>query len=77
MVRGLVLVQLVAGEEKQALSKISKIKGVKSVDGVFGSWDAIVEVEAQGIEDLAKFICGKIRKIEGVANTETLIRVSL
>ncbi len=77
MVKAVVLVQLVAGEEKQALSRISKLKGVKSVDGVFGSWDAIVEVESESIEELAKFVCSKIRKIEGVANTETLIKVSL
>jgi len=68
---------LMPGEEKNTISKISKIKGVKKVSGVFGSWDAILEVESKTVEELAHLIVSKIRKLQGVANTETLIEVKL
>ena len=39
MVTGLVLVRLMAGQEKQALAKIHKTEGVSHVTAVFGRWD--------------------------------------
>lgn len=73
----MVLLQLAAGKEKLVISRVARVKGVKKVSGVFGSWDAVAEVQANNIETLAKVICSRIRKIKGVSNTETLIEVKL
>jgi len=77
MVKGLVLVKLTPGDEKQALDTIKKVEGVQDVTGTFGPWDAIATVEGNDLENLAKVVVGKIRAIRGVDNTETLIEVKI
>ena len=77
MTTGLVLVKLVPGKEKQALARIKKINGVKGVTGTFGSWDAIATVAGKNLETLAQVVVGRIRGVNGVKNTETLIEVKI
>ena len=50
-----------------------KIKGVKSVYGVFGRYDLVVNVEAKDLEELSRIIMDKMRAIPGVMETESLI----
>lgn len=75
MVNGLIMLKLAAGKETRCVQKISNIKGVKSVIGTFGSWDAVAHVEAGSLDSLAALVVSKIRAIEGVRSTETLIEV--
>lgn len=75
MLNGLVLLKLVAGKETRALQKIARIKGVKSVIGAFGSWDAVAHTEAGSLDSLAALVVSKIRSTDGVSSTETLIEV--
>lgn len=77
MVGGIVLVRLKAGKEKQALEKIRRIEGVSHVTGVFGRWDLIVDVEATTLQELTELVVSKIRSVDGVENTETLLTTAL
>lgn len=77
MVKGLVLVRLIPGDERQALEQIRGIEGVKGLTATFGPWDAIATVESKDLENLAQVVVGKIRAVRGVANTETLIEVKI
>jgi len=58
---------------KSAKEEMSKIKGVKSVYGVFGRYDLMVSVEARDLEELSRIIMDKMRAIPGVMATESLI----
>jgi DNA-binding Lrp family transcriptional regulator len=75
MVNGLVLMKLQAGKEVRCLQKVRSVKGVKTIVGTFGSWDAIAHVEAGSLDSLAALVVSKIRAIDGVQTTETLIEV--
>ena len=77
MSTGVVLIKLTPGEEKQALTSIKKISGVKDVTGTFGSWDAVAAVGGKDLETLAQVVVSNIRAIRGVGNTETLIEVKI
>ena len=77
MVMAFVLIRVGAGEHlsfmKSVKEEIAKIKGVKKVYEVFGRYDLITLLEAPTLEELSATITDKIRAIEGVQTTESLI----
>lgn len=77
MVMAFVLIRVGAGEHlsfvKSVKEEIAKIKGVKKVYAVFGRYDLIVLLEAPTLEELSATITDKIRALEGVQTTESLI----
>jgi DNA-binding Lrp family transcriptional regulator len=77
MVTAIVLVKLQAGKEKSALLKIKEIKGVSHVTAVFGRWDLVIDVESIDLSTLTNVVVSKIRKVQGVNTTETLITIAI
>jgi DNA-binding Lrp family transcriptional regulator len=77
MVTAFILVKVGTGEQlnfvKSVKEEISKIKGVAKVYGVFGRYDLLVQVEATALEDLSRTVIDKVRAINGVLSTESLI----
>jgi len=77
VVMAFVLIRVGAGEHlsfvKSVKEEIAKIKGVKKVYAVFGRYDLIVLLEAPTLEELSATITDKIRALEGVQTTESLI----
>ena len=45
--------------------------------GTFGSWDAVLQAEADTIDKLSGLIVREIRGIHGVQTTETLVTTNL
>jgi len=74
---GLVLIRLEAGKEEAVLSKIKDIKGINKVQAVFGRWDLVATVEAPDLGSLSSLVIKKIRAIDGVSATETLVSTVL
>lgn len=77
MIKGYVLVRLLPGLEADALQQIRVIPGVEDLVLVFGSWDAVVQVEAKTLSALSRLVIGQIRGIHGVQATETLVAAEL
>ena len=77
MVTGLVLVRLMAGQEKQALDKIKQTEGVAHVTAVFGRWDLVLDIETKDLFTLSNVIVRDIRAIPGVMSTESLITTAI
>jgi DNA-binding Lrp family transcriptional regulator len=77
MVTGLVLVRLMAGQEKQALGKIKQTEGVAHVTAVFGRWDLVLDIETKDLFTLSNVIVRDIRAIPGVMSTESLITTAI
>ena len=73
MVKGYVLIRLLPGMEADAIQQIQVIPGVQDIVLVFGSWDAVVQVEAKTLNALSRLVIGQIRGIRGVQATETLV----
>jgi len=77
MVTAFILVKVGTGEQlnfvKSVKEEISKIKGVAKVYGVFGRYDLIAQVEAPTLEELSRIIIDKMRAINGVLSTESLV----
>jgi DNA-binding Lrp family transcriptional regulator len=77
MIRAYVMIKVGAGEyfsvEKTIKEEISKVPGIKKVDGVFGRFDMIAEVEAKDASELSRLVTDKIKAISCVVSTETFI----
>ncbi len=76
MVSAFVLIKT-AGSIEPIIAGIKKIKGVKGISPVTGPYDLIVEVEADDVNSLAKVVVSKIRKLKGITDTLTCIKVEL
>jgi len=77
MVRAYVMIKVGAGEcfsvEKTIREEIAKLPGIKRVDGIFGRFDIIAEVEAKDTNELSRIVTDKIKAIQSVVSTETFM----
>jgi DNA-binding Lrp family transcriptional regulator len=51
------------------------MEGIKEVHGTFGAYDILVKVMADKVEPLREIITWKIRKIEKIRSTLTLMAI--
>lgn len=63
------------GVEEEFLEQIRAIEGVKKAESVYGMYDFIAEVEADTMEKLKEIITWKIRRLEHVRSSVTLVVV--
>ncbi len=63
------------GYSRTVLEKISKMKGIKDADLLFGDFDAIVRLDMPKIHDIENTVMEEIHLIAGVESTLTLLCV--
>jgi len=68
-----VLVNCDLGFDAEIIDEIKQVKDVKEVHWVFGAHDILVKVESDSGESLRETITWKIRKINRVRSTLTLM----
>jgi DNA-binding Lrp family transcriptional regulator len=73
MVSAYVLINCDMGSEESVINDLKSIIGVKNVNGIFGAYDIIAEVQTPTVDDLRETITMKIRKISGTRSTLTLM----
>ncbi len=71
MVAG-VLIRTVPQKSKDVYSKLKNMEGIANIVRVFGRYDYVLMIRALDIDAAGKLV-SKIREIEGVCYTETLI----
>ena len=75
MAKAYVLINCELGSEENVISQIKTIEGVKEVHGTFGAYDILVKIESDRVETLREVITWKIRKIEHIRSTLTLMGI--
>ena len=75
MPKSYVLINCNIGSEETVISQLKEIDLVKEVHGTFGAYDIVVLVEADTVELLRETISWKIRKIEKIRSTLTLMGI--
>ncbi len=68
-----VLISVEIGVSEEVLRELRGMPEVKESYGVYGVYDIIVKVEAEDIPSLKDVISSKIRRIDRVRNTVTMI----
>ncbi len=76
MISAYVLINCDIGSEEDVISRLKTIDGVKDVHGTFGAYDIIAKVESDNQETLRDTIAWKIRKIERIRSTLTLMTIA-
>jgi DNA-binding Lrp family transcriptional regulator len=61
------------GAEAIIIEGVKSLDSVKEVSGVFGNYDVIVKIECPNIDDMRETIAKKIRQLEKVRCTTTLM----
>ncbi len=73
MVTAYVLINSDLGYEEEIIEELKHLSDVKEVLGTFGAYDIIVKVESANVENLRETITWKIRRIDKVRSTLTLL----
>jgi len=75
MATAYVLINCELGSEEAIISQLKAIPGVKEVHGTFGAYDILAKIESPTVEALREVITWKIRKIEKIRSTLTLMGI--
>ena len=68
-----VLINCDLGFEEQIIEELKQIANVKEAHGILGAYDILAKVESANVKNLRDTITWKIRKLNRVRSTLTLI----
>lgn len=71
-----VLINTEIGAEEEILQELRKIPNVKEAYVVYGVYDIIAKVEAENMDKLKEIISWKIRRLDRVRSTLTMLVVT-
>ncbi len=70
-----VLMNAELGKENDIVNEIKKIPNVKEVYPVYGVYDVLMIIESASMDALRETITSKVRKLDGIKSTLTIIIV--
>jgi DNA-binding Lrp family transcriptional regulator len=73
MPKAFVLINVESGSEEEVLSQIKKNEGVEEAYYSYGVYDIIAKIKAETMEKLREAVSQKMRNINKVRSTLTLI----
>lgn len=68
-----VLINTVVGQEEVVFEACNKVEGVVEAHKVYGVYDLILKVVAEDLSELKDIISWKLRRIDNVRSTLTMI----
>ena len=71
--KAFVLVETAVGRNKEVITTLRQLEGVKSVDMVTGPYDVIALIEAETLSDIGDLVTDKIHPIAGISRTVTCL----
>ena len=73
MVRAYVLMEAKPGFERTIVKELKTLNQIEVINELYGEWDIIIRVAVDQMNDLDTLLSERIRKIEGVTLTSTMI----
>jgi DNA-binding Lrp family transcriptional regulator len=73
MAIGFALLSISPLHEKTVYEKLRQIPEIVEVHPLFGEFDILVKIEAHDIDSIGSIVINKIRSVQGVVDTKTLI----
>jgi len=68
-----VLINAEIGSEAEVLKELKKLSNVKEAYLVYGVYDIVAKVEAEAMDSLKEIIATKVRKLNKVRSTLTMM----
>ena len=75
MAQAYILINCEIGSEEKVIENLKTIDGINEVHGTFGAYDILAKVESEQVETLRETITWKIRKIDKIRSTLTLMGI--
>ncbi len=76
MVISYTLARVEPAKDLKVYDLVKQLPGVKEVITTYGEYDLIIKVEVESLDKLDDFVFNKLRVIEGIELTTTLINAS-
>jgi DNA-binding Lrp family transcriptional regulator len=73
MAEAYVLLKVRPGYERNIVKGLKDLPEIEDINELYGEWDIITKASVERIEDLDALLSEKMRKIEGVTLTSTMI----
>ncbi len=73
--KAFVLIETVVGRNKEVVTALRQLEGVKSVDTVTGPYDIIAIIEGETLNNIGGLVTGKIHPIAGISRTVTCLAI--
>jgi len=77
VVHAYILIQTEVGKAPAVVAAVGEIEGVLVAHDVTGPYDAIVQVEAETIDDLGRLVVSSVQTVPGITRTLTCPVVNL
>ena len=75
MATAYILINCELGSEKSIIQELKNLDGVIEVHGTFGAYDILAKIESPTVDVLRETITWKIRKIDQIRSTLTLMGI--
>jgi len=75
MATAYVLINCELGSEEEIIKQLKELDGVTEVHGTFGAYDILSKIDSSTVESLRETITWKIRKIDKIRSTLTLMGI--
>jgi DNA-binding Lrp family transcriptional regulator len=75
MATAYVLINCELGSEESIIQELKNLDGVIEVHGTFGAYDILAKIESSTVDVLRETITWKIRKIDQIRSTLTLMGI--
>lgn len=73
MITSYTLARVLPAKDKEVYMKVKVFEEVKDVILTYGEYDLILKIESNSLEDLDHFVFNKLRTIDGITTTTTLL----
>ena len=75
MATAYILINCELGSEESIIQELKNLEGVIEVHGTFGAYDILAKIESTTVDVLRETITWKIRKIDQIRSTLTLMGI--
>lgn len=73
MLKAYVLMNTELGQESAVVKALGDVEGIRGTHALYGIYDVIAEIEAESMERIKEIVFTRIRRLENVRTTITLI----
>ena len=73
MTLAFVMINAETGRDNQVLDELKRIENVKEACLTYGAYDVVAKVEAETREKLEEVITGKVRRLNSIRSTLTMM----
>lgn len=73
MVKAYILIKATVGKEENVLREVLGLSVTEEAHKVFGPYDIVAEVRGRDMETLIEIITEKVRKIDGIEDTQSIL----